>query len=158
MLQASQYFMRVSSQAGELLRYKLVMRPNYQFWLIIGSYCSNYCAQNIPLPLNNQPLCLLGCWLQVYGLLWRQRYLWAGVLLAHCCAIFFCYLGCVDDHHRNSNGNVRDHLPGHLHLFSCIYPNKTPLLSQTLGYKQHQQSIFSNIYSQHIMPLISGFI
>ena len=47
----------------KMLRYKLVMRLNYQFWLIIASYCSNYCLvlpEIIPLPLNNQPRCLSG--------------------------------------------------------------------------------------------------
>ena len=33
--------------------------------------------------------------------------------LAHCCAIFLCYLG-RDDHYRNPNINDRDHLVGQL--------------------------------------------
>ena len=32
--------------------------------------------------------------------------------VAHCCAIFLCYLG--SDHHRNPNSNDRDHLVGQL--------------------------------------------
>ena len=35
----------------------------------------------------------------------------AGGALAHCCAIFLCYLG-RDDHHRNPTSNGRDHLAG----------------------------------------------
>ena len=40
--QVSSYLVHVSSHAGELLRYKLVMGWNYQFWLIIAE---NYCLK-----------------------------------------------------------------------------------------------------------------
>ena len=41
--------LHVSTRAGELLRYKLVMRWNYQFWPIIAE---NYC----PRPRNTRPV------------------------------------------------------------------------------------------------------
>ena len=37
----------VSTRAGELLRYKLVMRWNYQFWLIISSHCRKLLPQGL---------------------------------------------------------------------------------------------------------------
>ena len=40
--QVSSYLVHMSSHAGELLRYKLVMGWNYQFWLIIAE---NYCLK-----------------------------------------------------------------------------------------------------------------
>ena len=32
--------------------------------------------------------------------------------LTHWCAIFLCYLGFEDDHHKNTIGNDKDHLVG----------------------------------------------
>ena len=38
-----------------------------------------------------------------------------GALLAHRCTILLCYLGCeIDDKHRNTNMNDKDHQVGQL--------------------------------------------
>ena len=101
---------------GWLLSFLFILIINlaksYNLYNKLCSYDQRRCTFSYQQLIISIPIIIAGEWVPPCGNWSETRY---EKEVAHCCAIFLCYLGCeIDDWHKYSMSNNRNHLVGQL--------------------------------------------